>query len=560
MAMNTNTATPENISLMTAVTVNQGNRLPPSTLSMINLSEGGVFVQTAYPAPVGTEVEIAFTLGDSPEPVVTGSVVQWVRQGPPEMNPPPGMALAFSNLSDAHLGRIREVISVHSANVDYFTKHNSMPEGAMALAPPKMSLHFHGDTELNASLKSFSEKFLVATVALPFARKGDLMTSVMDDGTVLERGKINWLSFVQEDSSGIPSLEMGIELSLGSWGEEYLRKTTSPMGVMDFFNEEDSGDLLDYDIIDAIPASLTMVPTLPIYDESGELPPPPPEKKPVLPSEVRHYPEPVRSLTMAKNGLPELKKHIGKTDAAPRPAGSGKNSDTYPIAPTGSLIRRRGLQVLAAGVGVVVIFSLVSMNMGSPSKPRKIEKTPVSVQQEYEHLVHVSGTGPAITKGTGIALNVVKPTPPETNSAHPEASPLPGGTRGDDAEPAKKPARKIDNKKAPEASGSKGIHRGRTLPLAFDTRGKTTKIMVGTAGTPKAVSHYLLAKPHGIVINIKGAALSMPRGYRKGDGRVITRIKHVKLKKGSRMIIYTKKPPKKVRSMLTDGVVRVTFH
>ncbi len=557
--MSSISAAPEKIPLMTAVTVDQGSRLPNATLSMLDLSEGGVFVQTAYPAPVGTHIGVTFSLGDGPEPLRADTVVRWVRQGPPEMIPPPGMGLDFVSLDDANLERIRGVIAMHSANVDYLKRHNSMPEGAMALAPPRMSLSYDDGAPLRGDLTFLSERQLVATVALPFARRGENLRSQLEDGTVLEGGRVSWLSFIAEDSSGIPALRMGIELSLGSWGEEYVRRTTSPLGIMDF-TQESSEEMMQYEVIEAIPASLTMVPTLPI-EESGALPPPPPPGRVAVPiSEVRSYPEPVRAIPIASNGMPALKAHGTRAVAA----AARKNSDTFPIASAKSFLRSRGVTVLAASIGVVAIFSLVSMNMGNPPATKKKEVSAPSLKHQYEELVHPGQTANPITHGTGVALGVVPAAPAasavvvdQVAAAEPDDQDPPAAPEAQPGKAKEEPGNKASQPR--KKKGEKKLVKGKAQPIAFATKGKRTIISVGTQGNPGRVSHYLLANPSGIVITVKGAGLSMPKGYTKGDGRVISRIKHVPLKKGARMIVYTRKTPKRVQSLLDKGILRVRF-
>ncbi|MBX7100311.1 MAG: TIGR02266 family protein, partial [Myxococcaceae bacterium] len=66
-----------------------------------NLSEGGLFVATVNLLPLGTEVDLAFTLAGG-ETIKTHAVVRWRREvsdlQPDQM---PGLGLQFVNLDEA---------------------------------------------------------------------------------------------------------------------------------------------------------------------------------------------------------------------------------------------------------------------------------------------------------------------------------------------------------------------------------------------------------------------------------------------------------------------------
>lgn len=67
-----------------------------------NLSQGGVFLDTPTPLPVGTAVKLSFTTPSAPEPIVVDAVVAWVRETPTPEGHPAGMGLQFGQLDDRY--------------------------------------------------------------------------------------------------------------------------------------------------------------------------------------------------------------------------------------------------------------------------------------------------------------------------------------------------------------------------------------------------------------------------------------------------------------------------
>lgn len=69
-----------------------------------DLSDGGLFVATYAPAPVGTEIEVAFELAQ--RRIRTVGKVVWVREESDDAVP--GMGLAFKSLGPEDLAAIVE--------------------------------------------------------------------------------------------------------------------------------------------------------------------------------------------------------------------------------------------------------------------------------------------------------------------------------------------------------------------------------------------------------------------------------------------------------------------
>jgi len=73
-----------------------------------NINEGGLFVESETPHPVGTRVDLQFQLPGSGEPVqVSGSVV---RTSPGSADEPSGMGIVFDDLDTQTRQHINELV------------------------------------------------------------------------------------------------------------------------------------------------------------------------------------------------------------------------------------------------------------------------------------------------------------------------------------------------------------------------------------------------------------------------------------------------------------------
>ena len=70
----------------------------------VNLSKGGIFIETSSPLPVGSQLELAFEVPGAGALQANG-VVAWVRQGAQD-GLPDGMGIQFENLDERYGGII----------------------------------------------------------------------------------------------------------------------------------------------------------------------------------------------------------------------------------------------------------------------------------------------------------------------------------------------------------------------------------------------------------------------------------------------------------------------
>ncbi|MDP3028753.1 MAG: TIGR02266 family protein [Deltaproteobacteria bacterium] len=78
-----------------------------------NLNEGGIFIETDRPSPIGTVVEIKFYLPGDHKPIETHGLVVWSTTSPPEKDtghPRAGMGIEFESLNNQDKERINKFI------------------------------------------------------------------------------------------------------------------------------------------------------------------------------------------------------------------------------------------------------------------------------------------------------------------------------------------------------------------------------------------------------------------------------------------------------------------
>ncbi len=76
-----------------------------------NINDGGIFVETDAPQPIGTNVELEFKLPGSDRPIeVVGNVVRSVRADQVDPDGIAGMAIEFENLDADARQQINEII------------------------------------------------------------------------------------------------------------------------------------------------------------------------------------------------------------------------------------------------------------------------------------------------------------------------------------------------------------------------------------------------------------------------------------------------------------------
>jgi uncharacterized protein (TIGR02266 family) len=76
-----------------------------------NISEGGIFITTEHPLPIGTLLVLRFRISEGDEPFEIEGEVRWVNppaQGRKVLNP--GMGVRFNDVTDEQKLLLREVV------------------------------------------------------------------------------------------------------------------------------------------------------------------------------------------------------------------------------------------------------------------------------------------------------------------------------------------------------------------------------------------------------------------------------------------------------------------
>lgn len=574
--------TTRRVPVVTAVTCNAGNGNPNRILSMLDLGEGGFFVQTAYPLPIGTRLQCRFHLGDLPDPVHVHAEVAWVRPGPEDAVPPPGMGLRFWRLSGAVQDRIRAVIAAHNAQIQYFQQHRQLSEDAMLLSVPRVQL-IVDNAATETRLTSWNGRSLVVTMALPF-EPGQVVRTEGEDGQFQEQGRISWIQFVPQGAEG-PELALGIELQMNTWGQELARRR--PSGELASGNDPDEWD---YEILQSVPASLTLAPTLPLADEPATMEPATMEPATVEPAtaEPALSPRPQEPVLLLRKATEPLQatppipatstlassevRLTGPVNAppwAPRYAGPQLTTDTYPVALGVSsggwpLNARATVIVFGLVLGGLGLYGL--LGSGNPDELRGRSSRPAFGWDEFlerprpewkitrndrsarpaEKVLPAVGTPPATEASTEVS------PPPErlpTAGLTAERLPATGLTASASPQDTMRPAGDGLTEESP-----------RLVPVQFSSKGDVTRLTIELEGPPAGKNHYTLADPAGVVIDLDGTRILQKNGFLGGDGRRIRKLKVVPMSTKSRLIVYTQSLPGRVQLETQGTRLIVSLH
>ena len=94
------------------IDVNYGNVGLFHTNSILNISQGGLFIQTDSPLDLGTEIEVTFTLPGSTREIRATGLVVW-RHAPTHSkisSHTPGMGIKLKRIAAQDLALIREFV------------------------------------------------------------------------------------------------------------------------------------------------------------------------------------------------------------------------------------------------------------------------------------------------------------------------------------------------------------------------------------------------------------------------------------------------------------------
>lgn len=570
------------VPVMGSVHLNPVGSFPSRVLCMLDLSSGGFFVQTAFPLPVGTRLSCHFHLGDHPDPLHVQAEVAWIRPGPENMSPPPGMGLRFVRLPHTIHERILRVIEAHNEHIQYFQEHQKLHEDAMRWKVPRVLLQLE-DTSIATHMEAWNGRFQVLTMALPF-EQGQVVTTRTDDGSV-EHGRIAWMQFVPNGPQGA-EMQLGIELQMHSWGQQMaLRRPTGEIA----FNETGDPEA-EYEIVQSVPASMTIAPTLPLRENTHlqtatlvPCPLPSNESKPntqtlddphtsatvpigvelttinlsparimntapsaAVPSDF-NSPQNHFHLTETKAPLPATIPATHATSIVRRPA-PVLPSDTYPVAtPFVRWPLTKRATALLFSVGLMIYILLILHPLSLPT-PQNLPSTLTRLRPTQ--LREVLGAKPPLytpTRGKSIATSASfsKSTLAPIADAYTNSSVV-----------LQSSTLHVSNTKPQDTTILNTTDlSARKLSFQVTSHAHTTTLML--PGFGGKTQHYLLANPSGVVLDIENARFAVASGMYPGDARHIRKVKVIPMNKKTRLIIYTQSLPEKVEILSQSNALQV---
>jgi uncharacterized protein (TIGR02266 family) len=77
----------------------------------MNISEGGIFVATYRPFPLGARLKVHVALPGEHEPFVALAEVRWVREHTNNADAPAGVGLKFIDLSEESHAKVRRFVA-----------------------------------------------------------------------------------------------------------------------------------------------------------------------------------------------------------------------------------------------------------------------------------------------------------------------------------------------------------------------------------------------------------------------------------------------------------------
>lgn len=80
-----------------------------------NISQGGLFIRTSLPLPVGERVRLRLTLPDGDAPFALDGVVKWVSTLRDRDERPAGMGIEFVDFNDEVKGKLSALVSAYEA-------------------------------------------------------------------------------------------------------------------------------------------------------------------------------------------------------------------------------------------------------------------------------------------------------------------------------------------------------------------------------------------------------------------------------------------------------------
>lgn len=502
----------------------------------MNLSEGGMFLKSSFPLEVGTRLNCRFELPDGLGAVVVEAEVSWVRTGPPENLPPPGMGLRFLSLNQDEKERIQQYATAYEEQEDEAGEANDIPvvgsEDPQSASLPEtlqgeqIGLKMSGmDALVDAEVRAVSTTGLAVAAPLSFLGSGTVIeldgVDTVHAGPV--RAKVLW-SELEESGTGVPMVHMGLKLVDSAAAE--------------------------------VPAAESLPPPPPELKQADgfEKDPPPPaefavqeEKQPDLPVEVSQVfgevvdppaPEP-ETPWKTKTRFRDYSKLSSRSPSRRR--GSKPVSRTFI-----TVVSCVALAGLGAAFAVVLSWSRAERKKKPAAKrTRNLSSKPVQASEAAKPAGQPGGpTRSALTGRPNLAA--AQPSHPLAPAGPPPVA-------------VSTPEGKILNL---QAKGVKGLDPGPVAaPMKKPTglrswkQGRDFVIKLAAGASPRKVSHYWMLKPPALVVDLHGVRPEVKSGRYKVSHNSVRFIKVIRVRGRARFIVYFAKGsvPKEVAVQKSDS-------
>ena len=180
----------------------------PVTLTTGDIGAGGLFIATDHPLDIGERFGCRFDLGDA-RPILAECEVAWVRTGPPQVEPSPGMGVRFVALEPEDIQRLRGWITGDHAGASVLDVE-ALEQGDI----PRVSFQIEGlGQQVPGEFRAMSDDGMSAVAELPFLKVGSAVQVTVDEpGDGPRVGRIAWLVMEESEQQDAetPRIRLGI--------------------------------------------------------------------------------------------------------------------------------------------------------------------------------------------------------------------------------------------------------------------------------------------------------------------------------------------------------------
>jgi len=507
----------------------------PVTLTTQDVGEGGLFLKTEFPLDPGTRFGCRFHIGG--EPLLAEGEVAWIRNGPPEGDPPPGMGVRFVAVDPADAHRLQSYVSGAEVGDEAVV----MDDGAL----PRVTFRLHGvGNPVPGEFRAMSDDGLAAVAELPFLQVGSTVRVTIDDGETEgpKAGRIAWLALEQDDEveeGAAPRIRLGIHFDDAPEAapEVAANGSLSKDEPIPLTTRKSSGAEPEPEPVAENP-SFEETSAAPGYDTPWNTDFIDQPRPPARTNRVRHR---VRSRqTGVKLNMTQAWQTL-RERAAQSP--------------------RVAMGVIAGGALLVLVALTAFAFSGSGSKKSKSKAKKAAAAQPSPSTPANADTPPTPPAPLVPQAGVPGPGAPPLPASGPSGRGVLASGPGVNADPGKvlRPGAMNPGSALLADPGKPANAKPRPKQVYHYTVGRKLVVKLALQGKPGQVKHYLLANPDGAVIDVTGASPSLKPGrYKVGDRRV-RMVKVLHRGGAARFIVYYGKQLKKPKISIVSAANAVNF-